>query len=245
MVYAIIFFSALQGLVYPSMNALLSRMTDASHQGALQGGMASIASDRRDRRPAGDDPGARLRRRAWRAGRRLPARRRAGPCCAADRHLRRGAQVEAGMRRERCQHFTAPDGVDARLARAGRGAGRSSCSTASSPTPTPTGSASAMPPRSPARGFRVIMPDLRGHGTSARPHEAVGLSARHARRRRPGADRPSRPRGLRSRRLFAGRADGGPDGRARRRAAAADRRRHGARRGCSTPARAPAISRRS
>jgi DHA1 family tetracycline resistance protein-like MFS transporter len=44
MVYAIIFFSALQGLVYPSMNALLSRMTDASHQGALQGGMASIAS---------------------------------------------------------------------------------------------------------------------------------------------------------------------------------------------------------
>jgi DHA1 family tetracycline resistance protein-like MFS transporter len=44
LVYAIIFFSALQGLVYPSLNALLSRMTDASHQGALQGGMASIAS---------------------------------------------------------------------------------------------------------------------------------------------------------------------------------------------------------
>ena len=44
MVYAIIFLSALQGLVWPSMNALLSRMTDASHQGALQGGMASIAS---------------------------------------------------------------------------------------------------------------------------------------------------------------------------------------------------------
>ncbi|MGQ0659952.1 MFS transporter [Sphingosinicella sp.] len=43
-VYAIIFFSALQGLVWPSLNALLSRMTDASHQGALQGGMASIAS---------------------------------------------------------------------------------------------------------------------------------------------------------------------------------------------------------
>lgn len=43
-VYAIIAFSALQGLVWPSMNALLSRMTDASHQGALQGGMASIAS---------------------------------------------------------------------------------------------------------------------------------------------------------------------------------------------------------
>jgi len=44
MVYPIIFFSALQGLTYPSMNALLSRMTDASNQGALQGGMASIAS---------------------------------------------------------------------------------------------------------------------------------------------------------------------------------------------------------
>jgi len=44
MVYAIIFFSALQGFVWPSLNALLSRMTDASHQGALQGGMSSIAS---------------------------------------------------------------------------------------------------------------------------------------------------------------------------------------------------------
>ena len=44
MVFAIIFFSALQGLVFPSMNALLSRMTDASHQGALQGGMSAIGS---------------------------------------------------------------------------------------------------------------------------------------------------------------------------------------------------------
>ena len=44
LVYTIIFLSALQGLVWPSLNALLSRMTDASHQGALQGGMASIAS---------------------------------------------------------------------------------------------------------------------------------------------------------------------------------------------------------
>ena len=43
-VYVIIFFSALQGLVYPSLNALLSRMTDASNQGALQGGMASVGS---------------------------------------------------------------------------------------------------------------------------------------------------------------------------------------------------------
>ena len=44
MVFVIIAFSALQGLVFPSMNALLSRMTDASHQGALQGGMSSINS---------------------------------------------------------------------------------------------------------------------------------------------------------------------------------------------------------
>ncbi len=44
LVYVIIFFSALQGLTWPSMNALLSRMTDASNQGALQGGMASVAS---------------------------------------------------------------------------------------------------------------------------------------------------------------------------------------------------------
>ncbi|HEX5184361.1 MAG TPA: MFS transporter [Allosphingosinicella sp.] len=43
-VYFVIFASALQGLTWPSINALLSRMTDASHQGALQGGMASIAS---------------------------------------------------------------------------------------------------------------------------------------------------------------------------------------------------------
>jgi DHA1 family tetracycline resistance protein-like MFS transporter len=44
MVYSILAVSALQGLVYPSVNALLSRMTDASHQGALQGGMASVGS---------------------------------------------------------------------------------------------------------------------------------------------------------------------------------------------------------
>lgn len=44
MVYALLAVGALQGLVYPSMNALLSRMTDASHQGAVQGGMSSVAS---------------------------------------------------------------------------------------------------------------------------------------------------------------------------------------------------------
>ena len=44
LVFTIIFLSGVQGLVWPSLNALLSRMTDASHQGALQGGMSSIAS---------------------------------------------------------------------------------------------------------------------------------------------------------------------------------------------------------
>lgn len=43
-VYAILMFGALQMLAYPSLNAMLSRMVDASNQGALQGGMASIAS---------------------------------------------------------------------------------------------------------------------------------------------------------------------------------------------------------
>ena len=44
MVYALIPLSAFQALAYPSINALLSRMTDAQHQGALQGGMASLNS---------------------------------------------------------------------------------------------------------------------------------------------------------------------------------------------------------
>lgn len=43
-IYALIAFGALQALAYPSINALLSRMTDASHQGALQGGMAGLNS---------------------------------------------------------------------------------------------------------------------------------------------------------------------------------------------------------
>ncbi|HTU10724.1 MAG TPA: MFS transporter [Allosphingosinicella sp.] len=44
MIYAIIAFGALQGLVFPSINALLSRLTDPSRQGALMGGMSSLAS---------------------------------------------------------------------------------------------------------------------------------------------------------------------------------------------------------
>ncbi|MEG3180696.1 TCR/Tet family MFS transporter [Sphingomonas sp. LT1P40] len=43
-VYALLTIGALQALAYPSINALLSRMVDASNQGALQGGMASLAS---------------------------------------------------------------------------------------------------------------------------------------------------------------------------------------------------------
>lgn len=44
MVYALAVAGALQFLVTPSLNALLSRSVDASNQGALQGGMASIGS---------------------------------------------------------------------------------------------------------------------------------------------------------------------------------------------------------
>lgn len=44
MVFAIIPFAAFQGLAFPSINALLSRMTDPSRQGALQGGMAALNS---------------------------------------------------------------------------------------------------------------------------------------------------------------------------------------------------------
>lgn len=44
MVFALIAISSLTGLVFPSINALLSRLTDPSHQGALMGGMSSIGS---------------------------------------------------------------------------------------------------------------------------------------------------------------------------------------------------------
>ncbi|MBO9711841.1 MFS transporter [Sphingomonas sp.] len=44
MIFTIIVLAALQGLVFPSMNALLSKLTDASHQGALMGGMQSLSS---------------------------------------------------------------------------------------------------------------------------------------------------------------------------------------------------------
>ena len=43
-VYALIAAGALTGLVFPSVNAILSRRVDASNQGALQGGLASLAS---------------------------------------------------------------------------------------------------------------------------------------------------------------------------------------------------------
>jgi DHA1 family tetracycline resistance protein-like MFS transporter len=43
-VYALIALGSLTGLVFPSINAILSARVDASNQGALQGGMASLAS---------------------------------------------------------------------------------------------------------------------------------------------------------------------------------------------------------
>lgn len=43
-IYLLLGIGALMGLVFPSINALLSRRVDASNQGALQGGMASLAS---------------------------------------------------------------------------------------------------------------------------------------------------------------------------------------------------------
>ncbi|WEK43477.1 MAG: MFS transporter [Candidatus Sphingomonas colombiensis] len=42
--YALILGGALTGLIFPSINAILSNRVDASHQGALQGGMASLSS---------------------------------------------------------------------------------------------------------------------------------------------------------------------------------------------------------
>ncbi len=42
--YVLFLVSALSGLIFPAMNGLLSRMVDASHQGALQGGIGSMGS---------------------------------------------------------------------------------------------------------------------------------------------------------------------------------------------------------
>lgn len=44
MVYLLIAIGAVTGLVFPSINALLSRLVDARNQGSLQGGMASLTS---------------------------------------------------------------------------------------------------------------------------------------------------------------------------------------------------------
>ena len=43
-VYPLILVGALAGLVFPSINAILANRVDASHQGALQGGMSSLSS---------------------------------------------------------------------------------------------------------------------------------------------------------------------------------------------------------
>lgn len=42
--YLLVTIGAFQGFVFPSMNGLLSRMVDPSHQGALQGGISSMSS---------------------------------------------------------------------------------------------------------------------------------------------------------------------------------------------------------
>ncbi|KQS01798.1 MFS transporter [Sphingomonas sp. Leaf357] len=42
--YALFLVSALSGFVFPAMNGLLSHLVDASHQGALQGGIGSMTS---------------------------------------------------------------------------------------------------------------------------------------------------------------------------------------------------------
>jgi DHA1 family tetracycline resistance protein-like MFS transporter len=44
LIYTLIGASAFQALAYPSINALLSRMTDPSHQGAVMGGVSSMNS---------------------------------------------------------------------------------------------------------------------------------------------------------------------------------------------------------
>lgn len=44
MVYALFAAGAMQGLVFPAMNGLLSRLVDPSRQGALQGGVSSMSS---------------------------------------------------------------------------------------------------------------------------------------------------------------------------------------------------------
>jgi DHA1 family tetracycline resistance protein-like MFS transporter len=96
LVFTIIFLSAGQGLVWPSMNALLSRMTDASHQGALQGGMASIASVAAIVGPLAMTQALAVRRRAWGARRSVSARVLAGGLRARDRHLWRRQETWPG-----------------------------------------------------------------------------------------------------------------------------------------------------
>ena len=42
--YVLFLVGSLSGLIFPAMNGLLSRMVDATHQGALQGGIGSMGS---------------------------------------------------------------------------------------------------------------------------------------------------------------------------------------------------------
>ena len=66
--------------------------------------------------------------------------------------------------------FTASDGIELAWREWARG-GRSSCSTACSPTAEMNWIKFGTAERIAREGFRVIMPDLRAHGLSGKPHE--------------------------------------------------------------------------
>ncbi len=80
-------------------------------------------------------------------------------------------------------------------------------------------------------GFEVIMPDLRAHGDSAKPHDPAGLSARRVAARPRGRDRGARACRVRPCRLLARVAHGGRRGRGRGCSAQAGPGGDGARRG--------------
>ncbi len=169
-VYAIIFFSALQGLVYPSMNALLSRMTDASHQGALQGGMASIASIAAIFGPLAmtqalafgaehGEPGG-----AFLLAAMLVFTALMIVIFGVVRRLRPAMTVAT-------DRFAAPDGVSLAWHELGEGRAVVLLHGLFSDAATNWLRYGHAARPSPGRGFRVIMPDLRAHGASDKPHD--------------------------------------------------------------------------
>ncbi len=82
-----------------------------------------------------------------------------------------------------------------------------------------------------AAGFEAIMPDLRAHGASGKPHDPAGLPRRRAGARcRGGGEQATGAHRFRPRRFLARCANGGAGGGRRAGAAAAGARRNGARR---------------